>query len=94
MSFTEILISEILSTPGAGKLAADIPAGADLAALVDLHARFLSHGNIDRPAALAIEHHVRTAAQIGFHLEHVSQALVRMEDNIKAARLHRRRHKI
>lgn len=87
MNATELLIAELFNSPGAAKFSADIPAGADPGALVDLHARLLSHhGETARAHAAAIEAHIRLATMRLFHIPEFSENLARMERNIKAAR--------
>lgn len=73
-------ISKLMAHPIASETAAAIPGDADVTDLAELYCKLIAHGDYaSHCRALAIEWHLRTAAQIAFHKPEVLRACHAME---------------
>ena len=85
-------ITKLMLHPMAAEMTAAIPGNADVTALADTYSKLISHGDYQSHCqALAIEFHIRTAAQVGFSDTKILQAVSTLEAALKTRqRAHRR----
>ena len=80
MDYMESLMGRLISRPKAGWMCAAISPKADCEALADLYCKQASHKAPNLDVMLAIEHHVRSMAQVHFFdREDVTNGLSRIE---------------